>query len=130
MARFGLYAYIEGSDNHDVSEALTAALEEYAAGQSIPIRVVNERFDKTPDMLPEDLPDWNLGVNVVFDELTIDTLTDLLAVLESCCTRFDREFALGYVDLDQTWLNEDITFLASGDAPREVAERVFAFLRR
>ena len=60
--RFAIYVYVDGYDLHDVSVSIKRRLGEIS--DSFPqLRVIDDRFEKTPDMHPDDLPTWNLGLN-------------------------------------------------------------------
>lgn len=125
--RVGLYAYVNGSDCHEFASPLLDDLNNLRDNSSFWMKVVDDRFEKTPDMEPDDLPDWNLGINVLFDDVSVEALTELFAGLETCCAKYGRAFAIGYVDLDGH-VSEDITFLEAGRRPNEVAQSVLQFL--
>jgi hypothetical protein len=67
MARHILYAYVEGSDLHGISEGLEAEFTRLVSEANWICAkpwVVNQRRDEDPSLGPGDLPDWELGLNV------------------------------------------------------------------
>lgn len=69
--RHTLYAYVEGNDLQGIASTVEARWRECVeAGNwrySVPI-VVNQRHACTPDMRPDDLPDWDLGVTMALPD--------------------------------------------------------------
>ena len=39
-------------------------LQKCISSNKINAQVINDKFEKTPDMEPDDYPDWNLGINL------------------------------------------------------------------
>jgi hypothetical protein len=67
MPRYTLFAYVEGSDLQGIAEGLEAEFARFVA-QSVwtwgkPL-VVNQRRDDDPSLGPDDLPDWEVGLNM------------------------------------------------------------------
>ena len=60
--RFAFYVYVDGYDLHDVAVSIKRRLDEIAT-RFPQVRVIDDRFERTPDLHPEDLPTWNLGLN-------------------------------------------------------------------
>ena len=107
--RFGIYIYVDGSDLHDVVDFLLRRLSEIA--REFPhVRVIDDRFEKTPDMHPDDLPDWNLGVNFDLDHVSIGHVPRLLESIRSLAQESGRDFAVGYYDR-RSKIDEDIGFI-------------------
>lgn len=106
---FGIYIYVDGSDLHEVAELLLRRLGEIT--REFPrVRVVDDRFEKTPDMLPDDLPDWNLGLNFDLDCVTVGYAPRLLESIRSLAQESGRDFAVGYYDRGSK-IDEDIGFI-------------------
>jgi hypothetical protein len=67
MPRYTLFAYVEGSDLQGIAEGLEAEFARFVA-QSVWIWekpwVVNQRRDDDPSIGPNDLPDWEVGLNM------------------------------------------------------------------
>ena len=60
---FNFYVYVDGADLDQCESTLVQALSQFAATSKLAAKVVNDRHSRTPDLGPEDLPDWNLGLN-------------------------------------------------------------------
>lgn len=123
MQRHTLYAYVDGSDLEDVAAPIEERLVEFAAApgwvNSRPT-VVNQKTD-VPGSHPDDLPDWELGINLALpdpgDEPAgwfgdVERLAGCAAKLYSV---FGREFVIGIAD-NVTGVTEDLFFVES-DAP-------------
>src|SRR5688572_23421367 len=95
--RFGIYIYVDGSDLHDVAEPLKNRLTELAS-QFPQLRVIDDRFERTPDMHPEDLPDWNLGLNFDLSRESTSFVPHLLESIKALSRESGRDFAVGYYD--------------------------------
>jgi hypothetical protein len=67
MPRHTLFAYVEGSDLQGIAEGLEAEFARFVA-QSVwawgEPWVVNQRRDDDPSLGPDDLPDWEVGLNM------------------------------------------------------------------
>lgn len=67
MPRHTLFAYVEGSDLQGIAEGLEAEFDRFVA-QSIwtwgKPWVINQRRDDDPSLGPDDLPDWEVGLNM------------------------------------------------------------------
>jgi hypothetical protein len=107
--RFGIYIYVDGSDLHDVADLLLRRLSQVAS-EFPQVRVIDDRFEKTPDMHPDDLPDWNLGLNFDLDHVGVCHVPRLLESIRSLAQESGRDFAVGYYDRGSK-IDEDIGFI-------------------
>jgi hypothetical protein len=107
--RFGIYVYVDGSDLHDVADLLLRRLGEIARDFAH-MRVIDDRFEKTPDMHPDDLPDWNLGLNFDLDRAGVCHVPRLLESIRALAQESGRNFAVGYYDR-RSKIDEDIGFI-------------------
>ena len=106
---FRIYIYVDGSDLDDVADLLLRRLGEIA--REVPhVRLIDDRFAKTPDMQPDDLPDWNLGLNFDLDQVSVGHVPLLLESIRSLAQESGREFAVGYSDR-RSKFGEDIGFI-------------------
>jgi len=67
MAFQTLYAYVDGSDLHEVADLLLDRLRAFVESDGWLVRkpsVVNQRRTDDPTLGPEDFPDWELGLNL------------------------------------------------------------------
>ena len=71
MPRHTLFAYVDGSDLHGIATELESQLAQFVAhtgwtwGQPW---VVNQKREDDPSLGPDDLPDWELGLNMELPE--------------------------------------------------------------
>ena len=91
-----LYAYVDGSNLEDVEATLYQAFKDFVSTWDVPsAQVINDRYDRTPNLQPGDLPDWNLGLNADIADLNRQNLTKLVVFLEVLTRTTGREFAIG-----------------------------------
>src|SRR5688572_14043286 len=67
MARHTLYAYVEGSDLEQVVDDIESRVARFVGEtrwRHTTPRLVNQRRENDPSLGPDDLPDWELGLNV------------------------------------------------------------------
>lgn len=67
MPQFVLYAYVDGSDLHEIAETLEAEFHRFVAESNwvwTKPWVINQRRDDDPSLSPGDLPDWEVGLNM------------------------------------------------------------------
>jgi len=120
-----LYVYVDGSDLVDVEGKLLKAFDEFLRCWKMEsARVINDKYERTPDLRPEDLPDWNLGLNLEFDSLPKDKLGELVRFLAELASGTGREFVIGCWN-SETKIAEDWLFV--GENPdQEVTEYLVA----
>ena len=107
--RFGVYIYVDGYDLHDVAVSIKRRLDEIAT--SFPqVRVIDDRFERTPDLHPDDLPTWNLGLNFGADRDSAGLTRGVLEQIRSLSRDSGRSFAVGYFDRVSK-IDEDIGFI-------------------
>lgn len=109
------YAYVDGSDLHDLEDELVFAFESFAAGSKpASVTVINHREPPNPNDRPGDLPIWTLGLNLEFDRLGQAEIAGLLAFLEFLAKRTGRKFAIGCVNANYGTA-EDVCFVTADD---------------
>ena len=121
MARHVLYAYGSGADLSDVEDELLAAFNRFIQQRKWVCEgphVVNQRHRKGLSDRPEDLPGWDLGLNVSLPDpgnespgwfSDVVALAEFLAVLSSVVR---REFVIGIHD-SETGISEDLHHIRS-----------------
>ena len=108
-----LYVYVDGSDLADVEGELLPAFEAFARTWQVEsARVINDRYERTPDLRPEDLPAWNLGLNLEFDRLPRRRFEELIAFLAGLSEKTGREFVIGGWS-PETKVSEDWWFIGA-----------------
>ena len=122
MARHTLYAYVDGSDVHDIADALYSRLAQFVDGrQWVAGRasVVNQKRGEETCSRPEDLPLWDLGLTLELPDAETEApgwFADVEAIarfLGALHNDFCRNFAIGIVDA-QTSVIEDLFHVSTG----------------
>jgi hypothetical protein len=123
MKRHTLYAYVDGSDLQDIAapmEERFLELAEMAGWVTSRPTVVNQKTNTSVGR-HGDLPDWDLGINLVLPDPSdepagwfsdVERIASYLAELQSA---FDRDFVIGIAD-NVSGVAEDLFFIES-DAP-------------
>ena len=124
---FTLYAFVEGCDLGDVEERLVKAFHALAeAGDwrwKVP-EVVNQRFERTLEMKPDDLPTWELGVLVPLPEVGTEPrgwfvdVERIVLRLATLHVQTGRDFVVGVVD-NKRGFSEDLFTVDSGEPSLE-----------
>ncbi len=123
----GVYLYVDGSDLEAIAAKLTAELRAVVPSRSRRMRVINHRSERTPDLQPEDLPDWRLGLNIDrTDKLGVDLKTAIEGVAP-LAKKYRREFVVGYVDVT-SGISEDVAFFKNVTTAKRALSDVCAFL--
>ncbi len=106
---FAVYVYVDGYDLHDVAVSIRRRLDEIAT-RFPQVRVIDDRFERTPDLHPDDLPTWNLGLN--FDAVgeSAGLAGGVLEQIREVSRETGRSFAVGYFDRVSK-IDEDIGFI-------------------
>ncbi|MGI8981924.1 MAG: hypothetical protein ACR2FY_22050 [Pirellulaceae bacterium] len=123
----GVYLYVDGSDLEAIAAKLTAELKAVVPKQSRRMRVINHRSERTPDLQPEDLPDWRLGLNI---DRTDKLGADLKRAVEGVvplAKKYQREFVVGYFDT-ASGISEDVAFFKNATTAKRALADVWAFL--
>jgi len=123
MQRHTLYAYVDDSDLEDVAALIEERLVELAEAPgwvtSRPT-VVNQKTNLSGSH-PDDLPDWDLGINLALPNLGDEParwfgdVVRVVGYLAKLRSAFDREFVIGIAD-NVTGVTEDLFFIES-DTP-------------
>jgi len=127
MARQTLYAYVDGSDLHDVAEEIEAALDALVASTAWLVArptVVNQLHERDDSYGPEDLTDWDLGLNLDLPAPDHEPagwfhdVEQLARVIGQIAVRTGREFVIGISDGD-THAAEDLLCVEDGEPDLE-----------
>jgi hypothetical protein len=121
MARHTLYAYVDGSDLHDIAVELEARLERFVEGEAWQVRtpsIVNQRRPDDSTLKPGDLPDWDLGLNLDLPDpgeeppgwfSDVERIARFLGELNAS---LGRDFVIGIDDKERGY-GEDLFFVDS-----------------
>jgi hypothetical protein len=128
-----LYAYAEGNDLHDVADSLDAAFARLIAeggwvcGQPW---AVNQRRDDDPSLGPEDLPDWEIGLNLPLPDPGMEPpawfadVERIVAALEGMHRLTGRDFVLG-IGYEDRGISEDVISIGDWPVDRAWVRRAF-----
>src|SRR5687768_8301006 len=115
---FALYVYVDGSDLHEHAPQL--AVEFGALAQrwkSLGAFFVNQLHERTPDMQPDDLADWFLGVNLPLQAFGERQAEELLLFLRGLAQSTGREFVIGIAE--ESGITQDWAFVRADCGERE-----------
>ncbi|MCI0680456.1 MAG: hypothetical protein L0Y71_00005 [Gemmataceae bacterium] len=119
MNRYVLYAYVDGADNAGIEAEIETSLRAFVAGRAWKLQppiVVNQRRPDDPSLGPNDLPDWELGLNLDLPALGSEPqgwFSDVEAVATFLAAMHDatgREFVIGIGDRE-TGITDDLFFV-------------------
>ncbi|MEQ9727006.1 hypothetical protein ABRP29_15325 [Pseudomonas sp. WHRI 8822A] len=79
-----LYIYVDGSDLEDVVVDLVSALQGFAGHWANgAAQLVNQQQPRTPDLLLDDLPQWDVGLNLPVTALSKADAAELISFSHS-----------------------------------------------
>jgi len=106
-----LYVYVDGCDLANVSDNLEKEFKYFLSIWNVSgSKFINQQFPRTPDLSPEDYPEWNLGINIKFEKLPSEKIDELVSFLNTLSSNTDREFVIGYYD-SECGISEDWCFV-------------------
>ena len=116
------YAYVDGSDLTELEDLLVDRLNAFVRSRTWTcgnVHLVNQKGDPNdPSLGPDDLPDWELGINFTTPNDTesqlnwIDDVEETIAFLAQLHTETDRDFVIGIGDAEQG-ISQDLMFISS-----------------
>lgn len=113
-----LYVYVDGSDLDEIQGTLVSRFDQLAhRWSSLDAYLVNERSERTPDLRPDDLVDWDLGVNMPLENLGLEQVDELLPFLRALAEETGREFVIG-IGLS-SGVSEDVIAIGATAGDRE-----------
>lgn len=116
-----IYIYADGSDLEDIEVALLARIREFTDHWGVEsVRLINDRHPRTSALAPEDLPDWNLGLNFEAAHLCREKIQSLVQFLAKVSVETNREFVIGAY-YPETNITEDMCFVGSDVEPELVS---------
>lgn len=132
MPRHTLYAYVEGSDLDVIAEGLEAEFARFVAQPGWTWGdpwVVNQKRPDDPSLGPDDLPDWEVGLNMQLpdpgDEPTgwfadVERIAEFLGQLHA---QTNRDFVVGIADNDRGY-SEDLFRVDSPEPDLALLRRI------
>jgi hypothetical protein len=106
------YVYVDGSDLDRCQLPLIQAFSEFSAKLGLGATVINDKYPRTPDLGPDDLPDWNLGLNFSTSTLSEAVATELVSFLIRLSQQTDREFVIGLRHTNGK-ISDDLMFIGA-----------------
>jgi hypothetical protein len=103
----GIYIYIDGSDLDDVVNPMESSISEWLTQNNVDAQLVNDKFEKTPDMEPDDFADWNFGLNLELAQK--DIVPSVINFLNSLAVSHERDFVIG-VWSESKGISSDISY--------------------
>jgi hypothetical protein len=114
-----IFVYVDGSDLTDVEADLSRAFIDYASNHtSLCAKFISRRHPRTADLDPEDLAQWDLGINLTTLALSETEATELVAFLVSLSNRTGRAFWIGQWQPEKG-ISEDLILVDSTSTPDE-----------
>ena len=91
------------------------------------MRMITHRSKRTPDLGPEDLPDWRLGLNVDrSDQLRAD-LDRTVEAAGAFAKKHHLDFVIGYFNAD-SGTSEDVAFFKNATTAKQALAAVCSVL--
>lgn len=124
MARHTLYAYVDGSDLDDVADEIETTLEALVASTPwafLRPTMVNQVRERDDSYGPQDLTDWDLGLNLDLPDPAAEPVNwfqdveQVARLVGQVVARTGREFVIGIRD-GSTGVAEDL-FNVENDEP-------------
>lgn len=120
-----LFAYVDGSDLQDVADDLVGQLDRFVSANDWPRAtwVVNQRHPPDPEF-PNDLPDWDLGINHSLPDPGVDApgwfepVAVIARFLGTLSQRTRRQFVIGFAN-SATGVAEDVAYVDGPDCDIE-----------
>jgi hypothetical protein len=105
-----VYVYVTDSDNTATESLLVSAFRELVdQWASFGAFVVNQRHERTPDLRPDDLPDWLIGLNIPLDQFGSTQAAELVPFASALARATGQEFVVGVAS--SSGITEDLIFL-------------------
>ena len=123
MARYTLYAYVDGSDLDEVATEIETALEALIASTTWAFArptIVNQKHERDDSYGPEDLTGWDLGLNLDLPDPGgepagwFQDVEQVARLVGQVVARTGRQFVIGIGD-GGTGLTEDLFFVEDGE---------------
>lgn len=114
-----VYLYVDGSDLYESEASLTDAFAMLASEwKGPPLLFVNDKQPPNPEDLPEDLPEWTLGLNINANTLIENDIDSLLRFAKVLAEQTGCDFVFGLAD-QQMHVSEDMCFIDAGAGEME-----------
>lgn len=90
------YIYLDGADFYDVEKPISLSIQQWLSDIKLEANFINHIFEKDSSYGPDDLPDWNLGINFEFNEANRipEMLSSFILLLFLITKRLSSEFGM------------------------------------
>ena len=115
-----LYIRVDGSDLSACEKILMIELKDLAVRlHELEPKLVNFQHPKASDMSPQDLPDWDIGLDLNLEAITKNQAKAIALNLQQIAVETKRDFVVGLKN--EHGITEDIIFIHenSGNAEAE-----------
>jgi len=121
MPRNVLLAYVDGFDLDGIADQLQMRFDDFVSSRTwnaVEVSVVNMRQPRNPEDSPEDLPQWDLGLNFTLpdrgekNEIWKEDVHATVDFLSTLNEEFGRDFVIAVHDRVRGF-NEDVASVAS-----------------
>ena len=133
MPSQAFYAYVDGSDLTELEDLLVDRLTDFVRSRTWTcgyVHLVNQKGDPNdPSLGPDDLPDWELGINFTMpndaeSQLNwIDDVEETMSFLAQLHTETGRDFVIGIGDAERG-ISQDLMFVSSGNPDTAALRRM------
>ena len=114
-----VYVYVDGADLEAVESTLESAFTRLVSGwPNAGAHLVNQRHPRTPDLDKDDLPDWDLGINLPITSFNSTFAVALVEFAREISTTTGRELVVGVASERGT--TEDLVFLGAHAGDSEI----------
>jgi hypothetical protein len=115
-----IFVYVDGSDLEQVEALLLKSFADFSRSWGVEsVRVINDKYERTPDLRPDDLPQWNLGLNFELERFPRTKVESLMQFLSNTARETGREFVVGTWN-PKTMISEDLCFVAADIKQRDI----------
>jgi len=121
-----VYAYVDGYDLDACSEQISAACSRFVAEHVESAAWLVEQRDSEPPRNIEDLPRWDLGLNLPLARFSTDIAASLLGFLQQLAIETDREFVVGVAM--HTGVAEDLATIDAAGGSAAARQFVLSYL--
>lgn len=115
------YVYVDGADLDQCEATLTRAFLEFVVTSNLDAKVINDKYSRTPDLGPEDLPDWNLGLNFSTAALSESVANELTSFLTKLSQQTERDFVIGMWYPNKR-MSDDLMFIGANSSTSKGTE--------
>jgi len=132
MGNLTLYAYVDGSDIDNHEDSIVISIKNFLSSRKWICRnpiLINQKHTNDPTLGPNDIPDWDLGINLDLPEIGEEPngwFSDISAVaifLGELHKQTNRDFIIG-IGNTETGISEDIFEIDTSKPDIEKLKRI------